>query len=138
MPAFERNGIKIVAHGSAMPPNANGSSNISSNRFALLIPVGWIPSPLPQVANKSLNFIVRLGGRDAFGHRKRNCHRQVPRVLPRLIRMPAKVSGSRTVFVSLSSVIRALGGAVPLGASQPVLAISGYAAFPIWQWTRKM
>jgi polyphosphate kinase len=32
---------------------------------------------------------------------------KVPRVLPRLIRMPDKVAGKKTLFVSLSSVIRA-------------------------------
>ena len=34
----------------------------------LLIPVSLDPShPFPQVANKSLNFIVQLSGKDAFG-----------------------------------------------------------------------
>jgi polyphosphate kinase len=74
----------------------------------LLIPVGLDPShPFPQVANKSLNFIVRLGGRDAFGRENEIAIVKVPRVLPRLIRMPAKVSGDLSLFVSLSSVIRA-------------------------------
>ena len=59
----------------------------------LLIPVGLDPAhPFPQVANKSLNFIVRLGGKDAFGRENEIAIVKVPRVLPRLIRMPAKVS----------------------------------------------
>jgi polyphosphate kinase len=74
----------------------------------LLIPVGLDPAhPFPQVANKSLNFIVRLGGKDAFGRENEIAIVKVPRVLPRLIKMPAKVSGGKTLFVSLSSVIRA-------------------------------
>ncbi|OYU42057.1 MAG: RNA degradosome polyphosphate kinase, partial [Burkholderiales bacterium PBB4] len=74
----------------------------------LLMPVLLDPShPFPQVANKSLNFIVRLGGKDAFGRENEIAIVKVPRVLPRLIRMPDKVSHGKVLFVSLSSVIRA-------------------------------
>jgi polyphosphate kinase len=94
--------------------NANGAQRRWVDQYferevrPLLIPVGLDPShPFPQVANKSLNFIVRLGGKDAFGRENEIAIVKVPRVLPRLIRMPAKVAGSRALFVSLSSVIRA-------------------------------
>jgi polyphosphate kinase len=64
--------------------------------------------PFPRILNKSLNFIVSLHGRDAFG---RPCHRaivQAPRSLPRLIPLPPSPEGSgRTDFVFLSSVIHA-------------------------------
>ena len=60
----------------------------------LLIPVGLDPAhPFPQVANKSLNFIVRLGGKDAFGRENEIAIVKVPRVLPRLIRMPRQGGG---------------------------------------------
>ncbi|MGH8822463.1 MAG: polyphosphate kinase 1, partial [Rhodoferax sp.] len=109
MPTFERHGIKIIAH---------GERNVVQRRWVrqyferevrpLLIPVGLDPAhPFPQVANKSLNFIVRLGGRDAFGRENDIAIVKVPRVLPRLIRLPGKVSGGRVLLVSLSSVIRA-------------------------------
>ena len=43
----------------------------------LLVPVGLDPShPFPQVANKSLNFIARLGGKDAFGRAELDRDRQ--------------------------------------------------------------
>jgi polyphosphate kinase len=109
MPEFEREGIKIISH---------GDRNLAQRKWVklyferevrpLLIPVGLDPShPFPQVANKSLNFIVRLSGRDAFGRENEIAIVKVPRVLPRLIRMSEKVSGGHTLFVSLSSVIRA-------------------------------
>ncbi len=109
LPTFEEHGIKIVSH---------GDRNVAQRRWVkqyfdrevrpLLIPVGLDPShPFPQVANKSLNFIVRLGGRDAFGRDNEIAIVKVPRVLPRLIAMPAKVAGGKRLFVSLSSVIRA-------------------------------
>ncbi|MFC6280563.1 MULTISPECIES: polyphosphate kinase 1 [Polaromonas] len=109
LPAFERHGIRIVSH---------GERNASQRRWVkdyferevrpLLIPVGLDPShPFPQVANKSLNFIVRLGGHDAFGRENEIAIVKVPRVLPRFIPMPGRGSHKGMLFVSLSSVIRA-------------------------------
>ena len=55
----------------------------------LLVPVGLDPAhPFPQVANKSLHFIVRLSGKDAFGRDNRIAIVKVPRVLPRVIKLP--------------------------------------------------
>ena len=72
----------------------------------LLIPVGLDPAhPFPQVANKSLNFIARLGGKDAFGRRNTISIVKVPRVLPRLMKLPG--DGGEQAFVLLTSVIRA-------------------------------
>ncbi|HYW58832.1 MAG TPA: polyphosphate kinase 1 [Polaromonas sp.] len=109
MPAFEKHGIKIVSHGDRnAAQRAWVKAYFEREVRPLLIPVGLDPShPFPQVANKSLNFIVRLGGRDAFGRENDIAIVKVPRVLPRLIRMPEKVSGKLRCFVSLSSVIRA-------------------------------
>jgi len=74
----------------------------------LLVPVGLDPAhPFPQVANKSLHFIARLSGKDAFGRDNRIAIVKVPRVLPRVIKLPASVSDGQQVFVLLTSVIRA-------------------------------
>ncbi len=73
----------------------------------LLVPIGLDPShPFPQVANKTLNFIVRLGGRDAFGRDNDIAIVRIPRVLPRVIRVPADIAHGTQSFVLLSSVIR--------------------------------
>ena len=109
MPLFEKQGIKIVSHGDRNSAQRHWVQAYFEREVRpLLIPVGLDPShPFPQVANKSLNFIVRLGGHDAFGRENDIAIVKVPRVLPRLIRMPDKVCGKLTCFVSLSSVIRA-------------------------------
>ena len=109
MPAFEKHGIKIVSHGERTPAQRKWVKDYFDQQVRpLLIPVGLDPShPFPMVANKSLNFIVRLSGKDAFGRHNEIAIAKVPRVLPRLIKMPDKVAGKRTLFVSLSSVIRA-------------------------------
>ena len=109
MPAFAKQGIAIVSHGDRNQAQKRWVDDYFERQVRpLLIPVGLDPAhPFPQVANKSLNFIVRLGGKDAFGRENEISIVKVPRVLPRLIRMPGKVSGKETLFVSLSSVIRA-------------------------------
>jgi polyphosphate kinase len=108
-PVFLKAGIGIVSHGDRNAAQRRWVSEYFEREVRpLLIPVGLDPAhPFPQVANKSLNFIVRLGGKDAFGRENEIAIVKVPRVLPRLIRMPAKVAGKKTLFVSLSSVIRA-------------------------------
>lgn len=109
MPAFAEQGIKIISHGERHTEQRRWVKQYFEQQVRpLLIPVSLDPAhPFPQVANKSLNFIVRLTGPDAFGRENEIAIVKVPRVLPRLIRLPDKVSGNRILFVSLSSVIRA-------------------------------
>jgi polyphosphate kinase len=74
----------------------------------LLSPIGLDPShPFPQVLNKSLNFILQIEGKDAFGRPSTTAILKVPRVLPRVIPLPANLTPGKQAFVLLSSVIRA-------------------------------
>jgi len=74
----------------------------------VLTPIGLDPAhPFPRVLNKSLNFAVELEGKDAFGRNSGTAVVQAPRVLPRVIRMPAEVAGCEYGFVFLSSVLHA-------------------------------
>ena len=108
-PAFAREAIEIVSNGERTAAQHGWVSDYFEREVRpLLIPVVLDPAhPFPQVANESLNFIVRLGGKDAFGRHNEIAIVKVPRVLPRLIRMSRKVSGKKTLFVTLSSVVRA-------------------------------
>ena len=109
VPAFARQGIRIVSHGE----RSNAQRRWVREYFLtevrpLLIPLGLDPAhPFPQVANKALNFIVRLKGPDAFGRTNEVAIVKVPRALPRLVRLPAKVAGKQRLFVSLTSIVRA-------------------------------
>lgn len=74
----------------------------------LLTPIGLDPAhPFPLVVNKSLNFIVSLSGKDAFGRGTAIAIVKAPRVLPRVIELPPALSGSGIAFCLLSSVIHA-------------------------------
>ncbi|WP_374676058.1 polyphosphate kinase 1 [Ideonella sp.] len=110
MPALARQGIGIINHADRTPAQRDWVRSFFEREVRpLLIPVGLDPAhPFPLVANKSLNFIVRLGGRDAFGRESQIAIVKVPRVLPRVIRLPASVCApGQQGFVLLSSVIRA-------------------------------
>lgn len=76
----------------------------------ILSPIGLDPAhPFPRILNKSLNFIVSLSGRDAFGREARYAVVQAPRALPRLVHLPTSLGdevGSYD-FVFLSSIIHA-------------------------------
>jgi len=77
----------------------------------ILSPVGLDPAhPFPQVLNKSLNFIISLEGKDAFGRNSGIAIVQAPRALPRLVQLPASCSTHEYDFVFLSSIIHAHAG----------------------------
>lgn len=76
----------------------------------VLSPLGLDPAhPFPQILNKSLNIVVRLEGRDAFGREAHLAIVRAPRSLPRIIRMPDRDGdGDRYHdFVFLSSLLSA-------------------------------
>jgi polyphosphate kinase len=109
MPAFKKEGIVLLSHSERNAVQTKWVKQYFEHEVKpLLVPVGLDPShPFPLVANKSLNFIVRLSGADAFGRENEIAIVKVPRVLPRIIKLPANVAGKRIAFVALSSVIRA-------------------------------
>ena len=69
-------------------------------------PIGLDPShPFPRLVNKSLNFIVSLEGKDAFGRETGLALIPAPRSLPRIIRLPDNLCEDGDNFVFLSSII---------------------------------
>lgn len=74
----------------------------------LLTPIALDPAhPFPRVYNKSLNFIVSLSGRDAFGRNAAIAIVQAPRALPRIVGVPASVAEVEYGYVMLTSFILA-------------------------------
>ena len=77
----------------------------------LMSPLGLDPShPFPRLVNKSLNFIVELDGKDAFGRQTGLAIIPAPRSLPRIVRIPDQLATNLTdkggdQFVFLSSII---------------------------------
>lgn len=73
----------------------------------VLSPLALDPArPFPMIQNKSLNFIVRMQGTDAFGRDSHLAIVQVPRSLPRVVRIPATADDGGAIHVCyLSTVI---------------------------------
>lgn len=109
LPALRRQGIRLLSHGERNEAQRRWVQAYFNREVKpLLLPVSLDPAhPLPQVANKSLNFIVHLQGKDAFGRQNEIAILKVPRVLPRVIALPDALAGEGKAFVLLSSVIRA-------------------------------
>jgi polyphosphate kinase len=109
VPALQARGLTVLSHAERNPAQREWVARFFEQQVRpLLMPVGLDPShPFPQVANKSLNFICRLEGRDAFGRENLIAIIKVPRALPRVIRLPEALSGGKQAYVLLTSVIRA-------------------------------
>ena len=109
LPTLQRHGYRLLSHGERNAEQRRWVRSYFQREVQpLLVPVGLDPAhPFPKVANKSLNFIVQLSGKDAFGRSNEIAIVKVPRVLPRVIALPDRVSEGGKAFVLLSSVIRA-------------------------------
>jgi polyphosphate kinase len=84
----------------------------------VLTPIGLDPShPFPRVLNKSLNFAVELEGTGCVRAKLGRRHRQAPRALPRVIRLPKELSGIDHGFVFLSSILHEFVGELFTGMS---------------------
>jgi polyphosphate kinase len=127
-PALLREGIVVLNHAERDAGQRQWVQRFFESQVRpLLVPVSLDPShPFPQVANKSLNFIVRLGGADAFGRDNAIAIVKVPRVLPRVMRLPDALCGGRQGFVLLTSVIRA-----HLGELFPGRTVESFSQFRV-------
>ncbi len=72
----------------------------------VLTPISLDPAhPFPRLVNKSLNFIVTLEGKDAFGRHINLAVVPAPRSLPRVVRLPDELTGGYEHHVMLSAII---------------------------------
>ena len=110
MPALAEAGIRFLRRDEWSAEQQRWIREYFENSLLpILTPMGLDPShPFPQVLNKSLNFIVSLEGRDAFGRDSGMAVVQAPRALPRIIQLPPGEPGNGPHdFVFLSSIIHA-------------------------------
>jgi polyphosphate kinase len=128
MPALERRGVVIVNHAQRSAEQREWVRDYVQREVRpLLSPIGLDPShPFPQVLNKSLNFVLHVEGKDAFGRPSATAILKVPRVLPRVMPMPDAIAGGRKAFVLLTSAIRA-----HLQDLFPGRSISGFSQFRV-------
>jgi len=107
-PQLDEHGIFFIYAADWTPEQEKWAHGIfRTELLPLLTPIALDPAhPFPKVANKSLNFIVALDGKDAFGRRARLAVVQAPRSLPRVVRMPKRLAKTEDGFVLLSSFVQ--------------------------------
>ncbi len=73
----------------------------------VVTPISLDPAhPFPRLVNKSLNFIVPLEGKDAFGRNIELAIVPAPRSLPRLVKLPSELTGGEEHYILLSAIIQ--------------------------------
>ena len=108
IPELEQENIHFIKRGSwSETQDVWLRDYFETSLLPVLSPLGLDPAhPFPRILNKSLNFIVSLKGKDAFGRSSRIAVVQAPRALPRVIQLPPNEDGNGPHdFVFLSSVI---------------------------------
>jgi len=128
LPALAARGIRLLRDCDRTPAERAWISAFFEREVRpLLTPIGLDPAhPFPQIGNKTLNFVVELAGRDAFGRDTTIAIVKAPRVLPRVIKLPSDVAGDDSSFFLLSSAIQA-----HLALLFPGRRLVGYSQFRV-------
>lgn len=109
IPEMEKENIHFVRRREWTPAQVEWVQRYFEEEILPVVnPIGLDPShPFPRLVNKSLNFIVELDGKDAFGRETGMAIVPAPRSLPRLVRLPDEVCDGGDNLVFLSSMIHA-------------------------------
>ena len=107
LPELEREGIRFVSSDRWTTKQQRWLQGYFQNEvLPVLSPPGLDPAhPFPRILNKSLNVIVSLRGKDAFGREGDMALVRAPRSLPRIVRLPPEVGGKPYEFVFLSGIL---------------------------------
>jgi polyphosphate kinase len=106
-PALAASGVRIMSRESWNARQRRWLKNYFDQEILpVLSPLGLDPAhPFPRILNKSLNIVVVLQGKDAFGRAGNMAIVRAPRSLPRIIHLPPEISGGPNDFVLLSAVL---------------------------------
>jgi polyphosphate kinase len=102
LPALRHQGIELLARATWDTDTAQWLERYFEREVEpVLSPLGLDPArPFPRIQNKSLNFIVRLAGQDAFGRDTGLAIVQAPRSLPRVVALPEEDGRKRVVLLT--------------------------------------
>jgi len=105
VPGLARNGIELIDYANLDEPDRLWVEQYyRANVRPVLTPLGIDPShPFPQLLNKSLNIVVQLDIEREGLNERRLAVVQVPRVLPRLVRLPRE--DDKPDFIYLGGLI---------------------------------
>jgi polyphosphate kinase len=105
LPAMRKEGISLQSRSEWSASAQQWLERYFENEIEpVLSPLGLDPArPFPRIQNKSLNFIVHLRGKDAFGRDSEHAIVQAPRSLPRVVPVPN--DGPERTLTLLSTIV---------------------------------
>ena len=107
LPKLREEDICFLRRGELTPAQSAWVKKYFQEQVApVLTPISLDPAhPFPRLVNKSLNFIVTLEGKDAFGRQIDLAVVPAPRSLPRVVRLPDELTDGKEHHVMLSAII---------------------------------
>ncbi len=107
LPKLREEDICFLRRGELTPTQSAWVKKYFQEQVApVLTPISLDPAhPFPRLVNKSLNFIVTLEGKDAFGRQIDLAVVPAPRSLPRVVRLPDELTDGKEHHVMLSAII---------------------------------
>ncbi|MDC4609626.1 polyphosphate kinase 1 [Acinetobacter baumannii] len=107
LPQLQGYGVHFIQHGDILEKHKEWIKEYFFKEVQPVVtPISLDPAhPFPRLVNKSLNFIVTLEGKDAFGRQIDLAIVPAPRSLPRLVKIPEHISGSAEHYILLSAII---------------------------------
>ncbi|MFC6052890.1 RNA degradosome polyphosphate kinase [Acinetobacter sp. Ac_877] len=107
LPKLQEEDICFLRRGELTPAQSAWVKKYFQEQVApVLTPISLDPAhPFPRLVNKSLNFIVTLEGKDAFGRQIDLAVVPAPRSLPRVVRLPNELTDGKEHHVMLSAII---------------------------------
>lgn len=131
LPELRTHGIGLLQAQEWSTEQSNWARSYFTNEvLPVLTPIGLDPAhPFPHVQNKNLVLIVSLDGADAFGRRSGIAVVQLPRSLPRVLKMPRATQRDMPIqrpFILLSTLVQHF-----VGDLFPGMAVVGCVPFRV-------
>ncbi len=107
LPQLQEHGVHFIQYGDILEKHKEWIKDYFHNEVQPVVtPISLDPAhPFPRLVNKSLNFIVTLEGKDAFGRQIDLAVVPAPRSLPRVVRLPDELTDGKEHHVMLSAII---------------------------------
>lgn len=108
LPQLEEYGVKFIQYNNIQKKHLEWIKNYFFKQVQPVVtPISLDPAhPFPRLVNKSLNFIVTLEGKDAFGRQIELAIVPAPRSLPRIVRLPDELTNGEEHYILLSAIIQ--------------------------------
>lgn len=108
LPQLQQYGIRFIQYADILEKHKDWIQQYFNKQVQPVVtPISLDPShPFPRLINKSLNFIVSLSGKDAFGRQIELAVVPAPRSLPRVVRLPDELTDGQPHYILLSAIIQ--------------------------------